>query len=102
MDGIKGLTKAAGLLQASKAEKPLPLTKDAKAASEQFEALLVQEMLKSMWSTVPQTGMLSGSYEEGMYRDMLNEAIAKSISEGQGMGIKDVIYKDINKVDKNK
>jgi Rod binding domain-containing protein len=54
-----------------------------------------------MWSTVPQEGLLSGSHEEGLYRDMLNEALANSISEGRGIGIKDVILKDIKKYSKN-
>jgi len=102
MDGIKAPPKALAAFDVQTAEKPLPLTKDAAAAAEQFEALLVQEMLKSMWSTVPKEGLLTGSYEEGMYRDMLNEALAKSISEGQGIGIKDVILKDINTLNKNK
>ena len=59
-------------------------------------------MLKSMWSTVPKNGVLTGSYEEGMYRDLFNEALAQSISEGQGIGIKEVILKDINALSKKK
>ena len=74
----------------------LPATKDPKQAAQQFEALLLQEMLKSMWATVPQGQLLSGSHEEKMYRDMLNEAVADSISQGRGIGIKDVILKDLN------
>lgn len=80
----------------------LPASQDAKQAAQQFEALLLQEMLKSMWATVPQGQLLSGSHEETMYRDMLNEAVADSISQGKGIGIKDVIYKDLNSLDKKK
>ena len=102
MDGIKPPSKSLAAAPLPSAEKPLPLTQDPKAAAEQFEAMLLKEMLKSMWSTVPQEGMLSGSYEEGMYRDMRNESLAQSISEGQGMGIKDVILKDISQLSKKK
>jgi flagellar protein FlgJ len=80
----------------------LPATKDAAQAAQQFEALLVGEMLKSMWSTVPKGQMLSGSHEESLYRDMLNEAISNSIAEGRGIGVKDVILKDLNKLSKGK
>lgn len=80
----------------------LPASKDAKQAAQQFEALLLQEMLKSMWATVPQGELLSGSHEESMYRDMLNEAVADSISQGKGIGIKDVILKDLNSLDRKK
>jgi Rod binding domain-containing protein len=78
-----------------------PLSKNPEKVSKQFEALLLKQMINSMWSTVPQEGLLSGSHEEGLYRDMLNEALANSISEGRGIGIKDVILKDIKKYSKN-
>jgi flagellar protein FlgJ len=80
--------------------KSVPLTQQPQEVARQFEALLVKQMIDSMWSTVPKGGMISGSHEEGMYRDMLNEALAQSISEGKGIGVKDVILNDINKVNK--
>ena len=80
----------------------LPASQDPKQAAQQFEALLVQEMLKSMWATVPQGELLSGSHEEKMYRDMLNEAVASSIAEGKGMGIKETILKDLDGLGKKR
>ncbi len=74
--------------------------KEIQKAAEKFEALLLHQMIRSMWSTVPSEGMLTGSREEGIYRDMLNEALAKSISEGKGIGIKDVIVQDMSKLKK--
>lgn len=59
-------------------------------------------MIDSMWSSVPKDGLLSGSNEEEMYRDMLNQALASSISEGRGIGVKEVILKDINRLTKSK
>ena len=82
-----------------------PLTKDAakmEDAARQFEGLLVQEMMKSMWQTVPKGELVSGSSEEEMFRDMLNEAVAKQVSDGRGIGIKDVILKDMKQLDKAK
>ncbi|MBX7144136.1 MAG: rod-binding protein [Oligoflexia bacterium] len=69
-------------------------------AATQFEAMLVQEMLKSMWSTVPQNGLISGSREEEMFRDMFNEGLANQISEGPGLGIKDVVIREITRAEK--
>lgn len=99
MDPIKVRSNQASQVQ-DVSQNRLPASKDPKQAAQQFEGLLLQEMLKSMWTTVPQGGMLSGSHEEKMYRDMLNEAMADSISEGKGIGIKDVILKDLNKLSK--
>jgi len=65
-----------------------------KAATD-FEALLLQDMLKSMWSAeVPKDGMLTGSREEEQYRDMLNEALSKNIAEHKSVGIRDVIMRE--------
>lgn len=69
-------------------------------AATQFEAMLVQEMLKSMWSTVPQNGIISGSREEEMFRDMFNEGLANQISEGKGLGVKDVVIREITRAEK--
>ena len=68
------------------------------SAARQFEGVLMQQMLKGMWETVPQGGMLSGSKEEEYYRDMLNEALAESISSGQGIGIRDVLVRDMERI----
>jgi Rod binding domain-containing protein len=80
--------------------KSIPLTQQPEEVAKQFEGMLLKQMIDSMWSTVPKNGLLSGSQEEDMYRDMLNEALATSISEGKGIGVKDIILKDINKVSK--
>lgn len=78
----------------------LPPTKDVDKAATDFEAMLLGQMLKSMWSTVQGPGLISGSREEGMYRDMLNEALSKEIADGQGIGIKEVIKRDLLKREK--
>ena len=66
-----------------------------KKAATQFESLLVKEMLKSMWSTVPKEGILSGSKEEEIYQDMFQDSLADSISEHQSIGVREIIMKDI-------
>ncbi|GEM_PF-3573083 len=71
-------------------------------ASRQFEALLLQQMMKSMWDTVPESGLLGGGNEASMYRDMLNEALASSISGGQGIGVRDMVARDMKKIDNDK
>lgn len=71
-----------------------PTGPKAAEAAQQFEALLLQQMFQSMWSTVPTEGMLNGSREEGLYRDFLIEALADSSASGQGIGIKDVILRE--------
>ena len=88
---------AGGLKNAAAADKEKT---EMEGAATQFEALLLHQMMKSMWNTVPKGGLLSGSQEEEIYRDMLNEGIAKDIAEKQSIGIKDVIVRDMQKFGK--
>lgn len=72
--------------------------KDLDKAAKGFEALLLHEMLKSMWQTVEVKGWLGqDSNEAQIYRDMFNQAISDSVSEGKGIGIKDVVKKELSK-----
>lgn len=68
-----------------------------KAASG-FEALLLHQMIKSMWSTVERNGLMGeDSHQSQIYQDMLNQAIADSIAEGKGIGVKDFLKKELSK-----
>ena len=73
---------------------------ETKKAATQFEALLLHQMMNAMWQTVPKDGLLSGSREESLYRDMLNQAVATSIAENKSIGIRDVVMKDLQKQQK--
>ena len=68
-------------------------------ASRNFEALLLHQMLKSMWESVPAGGLFGDSNESQMYRDMFNEALANSISEGQGIGVRDSVVRDLRRLE---
>ena len=74
--------------------------KKSQKAATQFEALLLHQMLNSMWQTIPKNGLLSGSREESLYRDMLNQAVADSISTGKSIGIKNVVMKELKNTEK--
>lgn len=98
-------TPPVDLLATRQAQVPSPQKKvsdgkQAEKAATDFEALLLQGMLQSMWSTVPKGEMLSGSREEELYRDFMNQALAESMAENQSIGIKDMVLKDIRKLEK--
>jgi len=65
-------------------------------AGKQFESLLLHQMMKSMSSGTSENSIL-GSKDEELYRDMFNQSLADSISEGEGIGIKEVITKELKK-----
>lgn len=66
-----------------------------KKAATQFEALLLHQMVQSMWNTVPSNGLLSGSHEEDLYRDMMSEAISEQMAQSQSIGIRDEVMHEM-------
>ncbi len=70
-----------------------------KAATD-FEALLLQQMVQSMWKAVPSEGLLSGSNEESMYRDMLSEQFSHELAKSQSLGLKEAVLGEMTKKEK--
>lgn len=91
--GAKGLARGKGEGLSKQKQEEI------RKAATQFEGLLLQQMLKSMWATVPSEGVLGGSREEEYYRDMLNEGLAQDLAERQSIGIRDVIIRDLTRLE---
>ena len=71
---------------------PSPGEHALRAAAEQFESIFVQTLMKSMRQTVP-TSEFTESGEIDTYREMLDEAMAKRIGGGGGLGIAEMVTK---------
>ena len=65
-----------------------------RAVAEQFEALFLQTMLKSM-REASFGDPLFGSNEGDMYREMFDQQIALTLSRGRGLGLADVIERQL-------
>jgi flagellar protein FlgJ len=96
----QGQTQASQLGQlqkqgASKDEQKL------RQASKDFEAIFVNQMLEAMDKTVDrENSIMSGGSSEQYFRSMLNEEIAKSMTNragGSGFGLAEAIYRQMSK-----
>lgn len=68
----------------------------AKKVSQDFEALFVGMMMKSMRATVGKDQLTGGGHGDDVYRSMLDQAYADaSVKRGGGLGIAKIIEKDI-------
>ena len=65
-------------------------------ACEDFEAIFVKQMLKSMKSTINKSGMLGGGFAEEIYDDMLYDEYAKKMTKTANFGIADSLYKQLS------
>ncbi len=66
-------------------------------SSQEFEALLLMEMLKSMRKSVPEGDLFEKDTSTEIFRDMLDSETAKAASRGKGLGIGDAMYKQLAK-----
>jgi flagellar protein FlgJ len=68
---------------------------DLQEASEQFESLLLNFMIREMRATVPESGLLPRSMAEEIFTDMLDEKIAGDMAESGGIGISRMIFNQL-------
>jgi flagellar protein FlgJ len=66
---------------------------DLEKVAKEFEALMLAKMVESMRKTVPESGLLGKSASQGLYDNMMDEALAKHLSQSGGLGIADVLMK---------
>ncbi len=71
--------------------------KELKALAQQFEAIFMNQLMKSMRETLPKEGMLS-SFSVDMYESMFDQEVAGEMSRGRGMGLADVLYTQLSRM----
>lgn len=64
-------------------------------SSREFETLLVMEMLKSMRKAVPEGGLFEKDMASETFTEMLDMETAKATTSGKGLGIADMMYKQM-------
>ena len=75
---------------------PAQNTEDAKLleAANEFEVLLVQQMMKSMRSAGFESGLVNKSEGEKVFQSMLDEQYARISTQSNGMGMGEMIYQE--------
>ncbi|HLU77804.1 MAG TPA: flagellar assembly peptidoglycan hydrolase FlgJ [Burkholderiales bacterium] len=64
-------------------------------AAQQFEAVFMNMLLKSMRDTLPQDGPFSSDTTR-MYTGMLDQQMAQKFAEGEGLGLADMLVKQLS------
>jgi len=67
-----------------------------RAAAQQFEAVFMQMVLKSMRATVPEDGMLEND-QTRLYRDLLDQQLAQTLSARGGLGLAAIIERQLSR-----
>ncbi|WP_417317884.1 rod-binding protein [Emcibacter sp.] len=69
----------------------------ARAVADDFEAIFLADILKNLSVGLETDGPFGGGHAEEMYKGILNEQIANSISRNGGIGLSDAVYREILK-----
>ena len=67
--------------------------------SRDFESVFLHKLLTAMRKTVPKSGLLD-SFASDMYQSMMDEEIAKEMSTKKGMGMGEMIYNELNNINR--
>ncbi|BBO73695.1 hypothetical protein DSCW_11120 [Desulfosarcina widdelii] len=77
---------------ASKERKETCTDAELQEASEQFESLLLNFMIREMRATVPESSLLPRSMAEEIFTGMMDEKIAGDMAESGGIGLSRLIF----------
>ena len=69
-----------------------------KKLCQDFEAVFIQYMLKSMRKTVPDGGLFDKDNGHDIYQDMLDAQLASDMARTQGTGMADTMYRQVQKL----
>ena len=67
----------------------------ARETADAFEAMFLSQMLEHMSSGLNVDPTFGGGAGEQAYKSLLNEQYAKAVSKSGGIGVSDVIYREI-------
>ena len=73
--------------------------KEMEKVARDFESVFVNKLFESMRKGVPKSGLLDSSAMK-MYQSMMDQEMAKLMSVRKGMGIGEMVYKDLSQIDK--
>ena len=62
-----------------------------KEVAKQFESIFMHQVFKSMRSTLPKDGLMSGGFGEDVFTDMLDQEYAKMAIQSRSMGLAETI-----------
>lgn len=72
------------------------LDKELKEACKGFEGMFLGMMYKQMRATVPENTLFGESNGQKIFRDMYDQQLMDNIAEGGGIGLADMLYKQLS------
>ncbi|HEY4544803.1 MAG TPA: rod-binding protein [Pedomonas sp.] len=78
------------------AGRPVPTASpQTRAALEEFESVLIGEMVNTMFSTVETDSMFGGGQAEEVYRSMMGQEMGREIARRGGLGLTPALLNEV-------
>ncbi len=68
-----------------------------KEACKEFEGIMLSMMFKQMRNTIPKSDLIPSDAGRDIFESMLDEALMEEASKGRGIGLADVLYKQLSR-----
>ena len=89
--------KPQGIAERAEAATAQKSGSDLESVAKDFESLMIQKMMESMRKTVNKSDLFE-SFSSDMYESMLDEELAKEIAKGPGIGLKEMMLKELSRI----
>ncbi len=73
--------------------------KEMEKVARDFESVFINKLFESMRKAIPKSDLLDSSAMD-MYQTMLDQEMAKELSTQKGMGIGEMVYNDLSRMNK--
>ncbi|MBW1960461.1 MAG: rod-binding protein [Deltaproteobacteria bacterium] len=83
------------LKESSSTGQSTPQDQKLKRACEDFEAILIQFMFKSMKKTIPGGSFFGNGYQQDIYESLFFQEIATKMARERGLGISEALYRQL-------
>ncbi len=71
--------------------------KKLRKACADFEAIMLNQMLRMARQSMPEGGLFGGGHAEEMYRSMLDEELSIKLAHAKGIGLGELLFQQISK-----
>ncbi|MBO1224225.1 MAG: rod-binding protein [Candidatus Scalindua sediminis] len=71
-----------------------------KKATQNFEAIFINMLIKSMWKTIPESGLFEENSATNIYEGIIQSALSEEIARSGGLGMAEMLYQQISKEQK--
>ena len=73
--------------------------KEMEKVARDFESIFINKLFESMRKAIPKSDLLDSSAMD-MYQTMLDQEMAKELSKRKGMGMGEMVYNDLSRMNK--